>query len=150
MICSRYRDDCQHEERHCSTHLILRLAIHQVETGTNIGTILMLGDKLESQRIARSRSAIGLGVLGALEGTLGCAVRGRAAGPSPLVAVVAVLGVAGSVKPAPVGVDDDLGVGARTAAAAGTLAPAELGMGLGLLLANLLGTRQAEKTCCQK
>lgn len=74
-----------------SEHLVSFLVLHEVETGSNIGSVLMLSHKFQGKRIATGGSTIG----GAVGGTLNCAVLctvgvARADG-SPSVAIVAVL-----------------------------------------------------------
>jgi hypothetical protein len=104
----------------------------------------VLGDELERQGVAAGGGAVGGAVVGALELALGGAVGRRAAGVGPLVAIVAVL-VVGVVQPAPVGINDDLGVDGRAGSSAGALLPCDLGVRLGLLLADLLSGGQAHQ-----
>ncbi len=59
---------------HQREHLVLGSAIHKVESRADVGAVVVLGDELESQGVATGGSAIGLGVLGALERALARAV----------------------------------------------------------------------------
>lgn len=107
---------------HESEHLVLGVAVHEVESGADVGAVVVLGDELEREGIAADGGAIGSAIVGTLEQTLGRAVGTAAASAGPLVAVVAVL-AARVVKPAPVGVDDDLSVDRRTLGLACALLP---------------------------
>ena len=90
-------------------HLVLGIALHEIQTRTNVGGIATLGDEGQGQGIAAGGDTIGLGVIGTLEhAVLGAVGVLSAEGGVPLVAGVAVLVVTGLVDPAPVGVDDDL------------------------------------------
>jgi len=131
---------------HEGEHLVLGGAIHEVETRADVGAVLVLREELEGEGVAAGRGAICLAVVGTLEGALRGAVGGAAAGIGPLVAVVAVLdGGARRVQPAPVRVDDHLGIDRCARRFASALLPAHLGVCLGCLLANLLGRRRAHQ-----
>lgn len=132
---------------HEGEHLVLARAVHEVEARANVGAVLVLGDELEGQGVAAGRGTVGGGVVGALHLALGRAVgRGAAHVRLPLVAVVAVVALA-VVQPAPVGVDDDLGVDGRARGAARTraLLPGDLGVRLSCRGADRLGGGKAHK-----
>lgn len=132
---------------HQSEHLVLAGTVHQVETGANVGAVLVLREELESERVTARGGAVCLGVLGSLEGALAGAIGSRAARGSPLVAIVAVGCSRGGVKPAPVMIDGHLAVHRGTAAAARTFLPGQLRMSFGLLCTDLLGRGDARDGC---
>ena len=115
--------------------------------------MLVLGHELERERISASGDTIGLSVFGTLNGTVcwkwSVMSRGyddisltpqaslaiRACGCVPLVSIIAVGITALDVKPAPIGIDDDLTVdiGAAVSSLASAAFPVHLGMNLALL-----------------
>lgn len=119
--------------------LVLVGAVHQVESGTDVSAVVVLGKELKGESIAAGGGTVGLAVVGTLNSALGGAVLSGAALGSPLVAVVAVCRALGGVKPSPVRVDGHFGVGGGTGTTTGALLPGELGVSLSLLLSNLLG-----------
>lgn len=126
-------------------HLVLGLGLHEVDTRTDVGAVLVLGDELEVEAVAAGLDTVGGAVVSAVNAALGSA--GEAAGADgsvPLVAIVAVLGAGDGVGPSPVGVNGDGtgDVGAR--ATGGALLPAEAGLGLGGQGASLLGADGAQ------
>lgn len=56
---------------------------HEVEPRPDVGSVLMLGHKLEGQRVSARGSPVGLGIFGALECTLLGTVIGFAADRCP-------------------------------------------------------------------
>lgn len=123
---------------HEGEHLVLVGAVHEVETGADVGAVLVLGQELESQGVTAGGGTVGRAVVGTLDLAVGRAALGVGAGGGvPLIAVVAVDVVALDVEPTPVGVDGHLGVDV-SAAGGGTLLPGELGVSLGLLSADSL------------
>jgi len=121
-------------------HLVLGVVLHEVDTRTDVGTILVLGDEFEVEAVAAGRDTVGGSVVGTLKTALRSASgAGRADGTVPRVAVVAVGGAGDGVSPSPVGVDDDGAGNVGAAAASGALLPGEAGVGLGSLGADLLG-----------
>ena len=124
-------------------HLELVRSVHEIESGANVGAVLVLGEELEGEGVTAGGGTIGRAIVGALDGTLlGTLGASLADGLNPLISIVAVVITVGRVEPAPVGVNDDLGVDGRAAAGSGTLLPRHLGVSLGLLLADLLGGNQ--------
>lgn len=125
--------------------LVLVGTVHEVESGSDVGSVLVLGQELEGESIAAGGGTVGLAVFGTLDGALGGAVIGSAALRGPLVTVIAVLSAFESVKPSPVGVDGHLSVGLGAGTTAGALLPRQLRVSLGLLRSDLLGRREPEK-----
>ena len=108
--------------------------------------MLALSDKLEGQGIPASRGAVRGGVGSTVDGAVGRAGLGILADIRvPRVAGVAVRVAVFVVDPAPVGVDGDLAVYVGAGAAGAALLPGHLGMGLGRLLAHLLGGSRAHE-----
>lgn len=132
---------------HQSEHLVLAGTVHQVETGANVGTIIVLREELETQRITARGGAICLGVLGSLKGALVGTIGRRGARGSPLVAIIAVGGPRSGMKPTPVSIDGHLAVNRGTAPAARTFLPGQLRMSFALLRADLLGRSDARNGC---
>jgi hypothetical protein len=99
-------------------HLVAAVVLHEVDTRADV----LASNKLQADGVATSGDAISRGVVHTLE----CAVRSAGLGIGakrgvPLVPIVAVgvrVGLS-SVEPAPVGVENDLGVDRHTAAGLG-------------------------------
>lgn len=123
-------------------HLIVVGILHHVQARANIGGVLSLGDKLQSERVTSSSDTVGLGVFGTLNLAVCCAALVvRARGRVPLVAVIAVGIAALDVQPSPVGIDDNLAIdiGAAVTAFSTASLPRHLRMSLRLLSADTLG-----------
>lgn len=119
-------------------HVVLVGAGHEVDTGTDVGTILMLGNKLQAQAVSGGGDTVGLRVLDTLNSTvLGASLTRGADGGIPLVSVVAVLVVSDLVGPSPVGVERDLGLDSGAARLCASL-DWEGGVGLSIVLTDLL------------
>lgn len=119
-------------------HLVLVLAIHEVEPRADVLAVLVLGDKAESEGVAACAGAVRLLVVGTLKCAALGALIGGCADAGPLVALVAALAPLDGVRPSPVGVDDDLGV-CVCAGPGGAVLPGEARVGLGVKGASLLG-----------
>jgi hypothetical protein len=88
--------------------LVLSVGLHQVETRTNVGRVLALGDELEVQLAAAGGYTVGAGVVGAVDtASGGASIVGAADGSVPSVTGVAVGGARDLVSPTPVGIDCD-------------------------------------------
>jgi len=106
----------------------------------------MFGGELESEGIPRGRGAVGSAVVSTLEGALlGTAIGSVADGLDPFVTVIAILVAVSFVEPTPVSIDNDLAVNVRAATTSGASLPSQLGMGFGLLSADLLGRGGGQK-----
>ena len=72
-------------------HLVCRGVLHEIETGANVGSILVLGDKVERQGIAAGGSTVGTLVVGTFNSAVLGAVGVAGALVGPLITIVAVL-----------------------------------------------------------
>lgn len=123
---------------HEGKHLVLGSAVHEVEARADVGTVLVLRYEFQCKGITASRGAVGSTIISTFKLALGSAIGSRTAGVGPLVTVVTVF-VVGSMQPAPVGVNDNLGADCGTRRLARALLPRQLRVRFSLLLANLLG-----------
>ena len=76
---------------HQGEHLVLVLAGHEVGTRTNVGAVLMLGDKRQAEGITAGRDTVGGSIVNTLEGAVLSAVVAAGALVGPSIAIVAVL-----------------------------------------------------------
>lgn len=91
-----------------ATHLVLGIALHEIDTATNVLAVGVGGDELEVQLAAAGGDAVGARVVGAVDAALGGAVgalAGSTVGVVPGVARVAVGRALDCVSPSPVGVE---------------------------------------------
>jgi hypothetical protein len=101
-------------------HLVVGVVRHEVDTRTDIRA----GNELQVQGVAADADTVGGSIVGTLKSAVGGAGLGiRAKSSVPLVAVIAVVVSAGRgvVEPAPVRVEDDLGVNGCAATGLGAL-----------------------------
>lgn len=76
---------------HQGEHLVLLFAAHEVGTGTDVGAVLVLGDKVQGEGIAAGGDTVGGAVVGTLDSAVLGAVVAAGADVGPGIAVVAVL-----------------------------------------------------------
>jgi len=142
-------------------HLVLVLAIQEVETRSDVGgcercfskeeltgftslyglllTVVSLGDELQGQGVAACRCTVGTLVFGPVDGAVfGTRVGIGADGAVPLVAGIAIGVATDVVEPAPVGIDGDLTLDGLAAAGSRAFLPGHLGMSLSRLAADCL------------
>ena len=114
--------------------------VHEVDTRADVRA----SHELERERIARRGDTVGARVVRTVERAVGGA--GRAVGAEgrvPLVTGVAVGVAGGGVEPAPVGVEDDLGVLGDTSTAGSALLRRQVGVDLSRVGADLLAERHS-------
>lgn len=89
-----------------SEALVRVITVHEVETATNVGAVLALGDESEAQSVAAGGDTVGARVVGTVQAAVSGACLGVGAeGGIPLVASVAVGRAIDRVCPAPVGIN---------------------------------------------
>lgn len=120
-------------------YLVVIRVLHEVGTRSNVGRVLTLGDELQGEGVTRCSNTIGSTIIGSLDGAvLGASGVVWARCSVPLITVETVGVSADRVKPAPVGIDNnltvDIGAGASTCASASL--PCHLRVCLGLLLSD--------------
>jgi hypothetical protein len=126
-------------------HGVFGVGLHEIDSTTNVSP-RALGEELDGQGVTARGNAVGLLVVGTLESALlGTGSTVRADGGVPGVPGVAVGEAVRDVQPTPVGVEDNLAVALRGAAASCTLLPRKTRMGLCYLPANLLAMGDSEK-----
>lgn len=128
-------------------HLVLVVTVHEIKSGTNVSSVLVRVAELQGHSVTGGGNTVRSRVVSALDGTVrGAGLGVRASGRVPRVAVVAVLVTVDDVRPSPVGVDDHLTVDVCTRTGRSACLPGDLGVRLGILLANLLGVTQSQQS----
>lgn len=129
-------------------HLVgLVLVVHKIDTGTDVGGVLTLGDEAEGKGITGSGDTVGSGVVSTIKSAVGSASGWvRAERGVPGVTIVAVGSTGGSVKPAPVGIEDNRVLLGNTATRLGALLGGDLWVGLSGEGTDLLSSGEGGKS----
>ncbi len=89
--------------------LVFGVAVHQVDTGTDVLVASAAGDEFESEGVATDRDTVCPWVVGAVKSAIGSArLSVRADGAVPSISGVAIRVAVLGVNPAPVGIEDNL------------------------------------------